>query len=295
MTAPPESTMTCVLDAKASLGECPVWSVTERVLYWIDINAPALHRFDPASGDDRVMPLPATVGCFALRKRGGFVLALRDGVFLASADGRIERKVADAPYDPSGERFNDGRCDRRGRFLMGTMNERRDGPTGALWRLDFDFSLHRVIGDMTLSNGLAFSPDGRTMYHADTVAQTVKAFDYDQDRGTASNGRVFAQWSGATERPDGAAVDSLGNYWIAFYSGGKLMQVSPHGRMLAEHPLPVLCPTMGAFGGPDLSTLYVTTARQKRDAAELARLPQSGGVFAKAVDIAGLAEPMFPG
>jgi sugar lactone lactonase YvrE len=152
-----------------------------------------------------------------------------------------------------------------------------------------------VIGGMTLSNGLAFSPDGRTMYHADTPTQTVMAYDYDEDTGTAGRGRVFAQWTGQTERPDGATVDSVGNYWVSFYSGGKVMQVSPRGRMLAEHPLPALCPTMPAFGGPDLMTLYVTTARQKRDPAELARLPESGGVFAKDAGIAGLPETMFPG
>ena len=132
MSAPPDSTMTCVLDAQASLGECPLWSTAEQVLYWIDINAPALHRFDPRSGTNTTMPMPSSIGSYALRARGGFVLALRDGVYLAAADGRIERKVADAPYDPAHERFNDGRCDPRGRFLVGTMNERRDGPTGAL-------------------------------------------------------------------------------------------------------------------------------------------------------------------
>jgi sugar lactone lactonase YvrE len=128
----------CVLDARASLGESPVWSVSEQVLYWVDINAPALHRFDPASGRDVALPMPESIGCIALRRRGGFVAALRGGVWFAGAGGALVRKVADAPYDPSHHRFNDGRCDRQGRFFAGSMNERRDAATAALYRLDVD-------------------------------------------------------------------------------------------------------------------------------------------------------------
>jgi sugar lactone lactonase YvrE len=289
------STLTCVLDAKASLGECPVWSAPEQALYWIDINAPALHRFDPRTGEDAVMPMPSAIGCFALRASGGFVVALRDGIHLADAGGRIIRKVADAPYDPTHHRFNDGRCDPRGRLLVGTMNERHDAASAALYRLDPDFSLRELFGGVTISNGLGFSPDARTMYHADTPARTVRAFKYDVETGVPSSPRVFAHWSGETDRPDGGAVDSLGNYWITFYNGGKVLQLSPRGRPLAEHPLPAMCPTMCAFGGPDLSTLYVTTARQKREPEELALLPQSGGIFAMKVDVPGMPEPRFAG
>jgi sugar lactone lactonase YvrE len=133
------------------------------------------------------------------------------------------------------------------------------------------------------------------MYHSDTEAQTVRAFDYDLDTGTPSNPRVFARWTGPTERPDGATVDSVGNYWCAFFRGGKVMQVSPHGTVLAEHPLPAMCPSMPCFGGDDLRTLYVTTARNNRPPEELEQLPQSGGIFSKQVDIAGLPEPRFAG
>ena len=158
----------CVLDVQASLGECPLWSAAEQVLYWVDINAPSLNRFDPATGRNTVMPMPESIGCFALRRNGGFVVALRSGFWLADADGTLNRKVADAPYDPTHHRFNDGRCDPQGRFLAGYMNETRDAKTAALVRLDRDFTQTRVLEGMTISNGLAFSPDGRTMYHADT-------------------------------------------------------------------------------------------------------------------------------
>lgn len=292
---PDTSPFTCVLDAHASLGESPVWSVAEQALYWVDINAPALHRFDPATGRDTAMPMPSSIGSFALTERRGFVVALRDGVWRAGRDGKLERRLAAAPYNPAHHRFNDGRCDRQGRFFVGTMNEKRDASTGALYRLDADGALVTVIGDMMISNGLAWSPDGRTMYHADTPTRTVHAYDYDVVTGTPSGKRVFAQWSGETDRPDGGAVDSAGNYWTAFYRGGKVVKLSPRGDALAEFAVPAMCPTMCAFGGADLRTLYVTTARQRRSEAELARLPQSGGIFAMRVDVPGLPEPAFAG
>ena len=296
MTASPSSeSLRCVLDIKASLGECPVWSAQEQVLYWVDINAPSLNRFDPATGQNTVMPMPESIGCFALRRSGGFVVALRGGIWLAQRDGTLMRKVAPAPYDPIHHRFNDGRCDPHGRLLAGTMNEKRDASTAALYRLDADFTLTRILSDMTISNGLAFSPDGRTMYHSDTPLQVITAHDYDGATGTPSNARVLARFTEPGDRPDGAAVDSEGCYWTAQYRGGKLKRIAPNGRVRAEYPVPAMCPTMCAFGGPDLKTLYVTSARQQRDADELARLPLSGGIFSMRVDVAGLPEPSFAG
>ena len=285
----------CVLDIKASLGECPTWSIAEQALYWVDINAPSLNRFDPATGQNTVMPMPESIGCFAVRGSGGFVVALRGGIWLAQRDGTLMRKVAAAPYDPTHHRFNDGRCDPQGRLLVGTMNEKRDGPTAALYRLDADFTLTRILSDMTISNGLGFSPDRRTMYHSDTPLQLITAHDYDGATGTPSNARVFARFTDPGDRPDGAAVDSEGCYWSAQYRGGKIKRMAPDGRLLAEYPVPAMCPTMCAFGGPDLKTLYVTTARQQREADELARLPFSGGLFSMRVDVAGLPEPSFAG
>lgn len=295
MTAAFASPFRCVLDIRASLGECPLWSVAEQALYWVDINAPSLNRFDPASGRNVAMPMPESIGCFAFRRSGGFVVALRDGIWLARADGTLERKVAEAPYDPASHRFNDGRCDARGRFFPGYMNERRDAPSAALMRLDPDFTFTRVLTGMTISNGLAWSPDGRTMYHADTPTRAINAYDYDADAGLPRNRRTFAQWTGETDRPDGGTVDRDGCYWTAFYRGGKVVRVSPDGRVLAEYAIAAMCPTMCAFGGKTLTTLYVTTAREQRPDEELERLPQSGGLFAMEVTTPGLPEPAFAG
>jgi sugar lactone lactonase YvrE len=290
-----EPMFSCVLDARAKLGECPVWSVRERALFWVDINAPSLNRFDPATGRNKVMPMPEAIGSFALRELGGFIVALRGGIWLARADGALDRKVFAPPYDPATHRFNDGRCDHRGRFFVGSMNERRDAPSATLVRVDLDGTMTEALAGMTISNGLAWSPDGRTMYHADTPTHTVRAFDYDPDTGVPSRPRVFAQWQGETDRPDGGTVDSAGNYWTAFYRGGKVLQIAPSGETLAEYAIPAMCPTMCAFGGPDLKTLFVTTARQNRDDDELARLPHSGGLFAMRVDVPGLPETPFAG
>jgi sugar lactone lactonase YvrE len=285
----------CVLDIKAHLGESPVWSARDNALYWVDIAAPSLNRFDPATGRNVVMPMPASIGSFALRRSSGFVVALRDGIWLAAADGSLERRIAAAPYDPAHHRFNDGRCDRAGRFFVGSMNEKRDANSGAFYRVDPDGRMTMLFGDVMISNGLAWSPDGRTMYHADTPHHIIRAFDYDAATGTPSNPRVFVKWQGETDRPDGGAIDSEGNYWSAFFRAGKIVKLSPAGKTLAEFDLPAMCPTMCAFGGPDLRTVYVTTARRERDPEELARLPQSGGIFAMTVDVPGLPEPEFAG
>jgi sugar lactone lactonase YvrE len=285
----------CVLDIKATLGECPVWSAKDKALFWVDIHAPSLNRFDPATGVNIAMPMPESIGSFALRRPSGFVIALRSGIWLARADGSLDRRILAAPYDPAHHRFNDGRCDPAGRFFVGYMNEKRDASSAALMRIDPDGRMTEVFGDIMISNGLAWSPDGRTMYHADTPTRTIRAFDYDVATGTPSRPRVFAQFAGDTDRPDGGAVDRAGNYWTAFYRGGRVVKLSPEGRTLAEYPVPSMCPTMCAFGGPDLKTVYVTSAREERDADELHRLPQSGGIFAMKVDIPGLPEPVFAG
>jgi sugar lactone lactonase YvrE len=289
------SAFACVLDIKASLGESPVWSVEEQALYWVDINAPTLNRFDPATGHNTAWKMPASIGSFALRAQGGFVAALRDGIWFVDRDGTPQRKVVDAPYDPTHHRFNDGRADRAGRFWVGSMNEKRDANSAALYRLDPSLNLVTMLSQLTISNGLAFSPDDRILYHADTPTRTINSYPFDAATGGIGPARTLARFSGDTDRPDGGAVDSEGCYWSAFYRGGKVVRIAADGNMVAEYPVPAMCPTMCAFGGPDLRTLYVTTAAQQRDLDELVRLPASGGIFAMEVAVPGLPEPKFQG
>jgi sugar lactone lactonase YvrE len=278
----------CVLDVRASLGECPVWSTAEQVLYWVDINAPSLNRFDPSTGGNRAMAMPSSIGCFALRRRGGFVVALRDGVWLADTDGTLERKVAAAPFEPAHHRFNDGRCDPQGRFFAGTMNEQRDAPSGALYRIDSDFRVTEVLGNLTISNGLGWSPDGRTMYHADTPTLTINAFAFDAKRHTA-------EWAyGALRRANQPAGRRCGRQrrppLTAFYRGRVVrLRCRRHARVASG---PRNAPTMCL--GIQPADAYVTSARQQRDDAESRAAAAVGGIFARRWT-SRIAEPMFSG
>jgi sugar lactone lactonase YvrE len=278
------------------LGESPLWHPDEGVLYWVDIPGRRLNRWDPARATHRHWDLEAEPGCCAPVMGGGLLLAMRDGLWrFDRADGRRER-LAEPPYDPATERFNDGKADPQGRFWAGTIYDPRDAPKAALYRFE-NGQLERVAGDITTSNGLAWSPDGRTMYWADTQAHEIRAFDFDPHDGSLSRGRVFAAFApkpagpdlaGYGGRPDGAAVDREGAYWIAMYEGQRLLRFAPDGTLLSEIALPVRCPTMPCFGGPDLRTLFVTTAREKRPADELVAQPLAGCVLSLRVDVPGL-------
>jgi sugar lactone lactonase YvrE len=285
----------CVLDAKAQTGESPVWVPEEQALYWTDIPGKTLNRFDPATGANRVWPMPEEVGSFALREGGGLIAALRSGFALIDLErGQIERLI-DPEADRPENRFNDGRCDRQGRFWAGSMNEPRDARSGALYRLDSDHRCQRMADDVMVANGLAFSPDDRVMYWSDSRALTIWAFDLDAASGEIENRRVFARLEPHQGGPDGAAVDAEGGYWSACYRGARVMRFRPDGTIERKIRLPVSRVTMCAFGGPDLRTLYITSARGGLSAADLEREPLAGGIFALQVDVAGLPEPRFKG
>lgn len=284
---------TCLLDSQCGLGESPVWSVAEQKLWFIDINAPALYRLDPATRQLETWPMPSTIGSIAPTADGGLLLARRDGIWRRDPAGKAETLLVPSPLE--GARFNDGRCDRQGRFWVGGMTDTRE-PETALYRLDGDRVIRQgLVGAIAISNGLAWSPDGATMYHADTPTHCVHAYDYDVKTAAISNRRLFLDLRAADERPDGAAVDAAGNYWVALYGAAKVVQFSPAGERLREILLPAKAPTMPCFGGPDLKTLYITTARQRHDADELAKMPLAGGIFSIRVEIPGLPETPFDG
>lgn len=290
-----QTSFECVLDARAQLGEGPAWTVEDGALWWVDILDGLLNRFDPAAGTHRSIRIGEPIGSFAPRTAGGFVAALKSGFWLLDAQGRRERRLADPLVGKPHQRMNDGRCDRQGRFWAGAIDESRKHADAALYRIGPDGRCAASIEGLSISNGLAWSPDGRVMYHADTPTQIVHAYDFDPATGTPSGRRVFHRFEGPGRYPDGAAVDRDGCYWVALYGAGKVVRLAPDGTLLSEHLVPALCPTMPAFGGTDLRTLYVTSARQQRSQEELARYPLSGGLFAMRVDVPGLPEPMFAG
>ncbi|MEN9416694.1 MAG: hypothetical protein RI988_314 [Pseudomonadota bacterium] len=282
--------------SSSQLGESPFWHPDEAALWWCDIPGRQLCRADPQCGAVRRWELPAEPGCAVPLPGGELVLAMRDGLWRFSpATGQRERLAA-PPYDSAHERFNDGRADPQGRLWVGTIFEPRTPARAALYR-HAGGRLVRMAAGITVSNGLAFSPDGRTLYWSDTTSHTVYAFDFDPLEGTLSRQREFARFTPRAPaqpltdyggRPDGAAVDAEGCYWVAMFEGARVLRLSPRGELLAELPLPVRCPTMPCFGGPDLRTLYITTARANRPADELAREPWAGCVLSCRVEVPGL-------
>lgn len=292
------------------LGESPFWHPQEQRLYWVDIPGRRVARVAvdglQAAGAVEHWPLEEEPGCIAPAEGGGLVLALRSGIYRARTwGGQLERLHA-APYDVDKWRFNDGKCDPQGRLWAGSMYEPKDQPLGVLYRCDAT-GLQAQAAGVTTANGLAWSPDGRTLYWADTASHQVRAYDFEADTGALARERVFHQmapkptgwvWGSDTPyggRPDGAAVDAEGAYWSAQYEGQRLLRLSPTGEVLVALRTPVTCPTMPCFGGPDLKTLFITTSRQGRSAAELAQHPHAGCVFALRVDVPGLPVKVWRG
>ena len=299
-----------VTPAPNELGESPFWHPAEARLYWTDIAARLLLRMDVAGRQIESWAMPSEPGGIAPAASGGLVLALRDGIYRARHWGGALELIVAAPYDPTNTRFNDAKADPEGRFWCGTLYEPRDAALAQLWSLDCRGAAPQLqcqAGAARTGNGLAWSPDARTLYWADTPGHTVRAWDWDAAVNTLGAPRVFARWPdkpaawqpGLADpdayrgRPDGAAVDVQGNYWVAMYEGARLCQLSPAGALLAEWPLPVPCPTMPCFGDADLKTLYVTSSRHRRPAAELAAWPDAGCVFARRMDVAGLPVNFF--
>lgn len=297
-----------VTQEPSDLGESPFWHPQERLLYWVDIPGRKILRANPVTGAVQDWDMPLEPGCIAPAASGGLVVALRDGIYRAQQWGVGLRLLHRIDHDVLTTRFNDGKADPLGRFWAGTLYEPRTAALAELLALDCRDgrapSVQRMAGGATVANGLAWSPDQRRVYWADTAQHCVWVWDWDAERNRMSGEREFhrvapkpAQWqsgmSGYSGRPDGAAVDAQGNYYVAMFEGQCLHKIAPDGRLLQEIETPVLCPTMPCFGGDDLKTLYITSARHNRPAHELARFPQSGCVFSARVDVPGLPVNLF--
>jgi sugar lactone lactonase YvrE len=294
------TTAELLVDARNGVGESPVWDAQRQSLFWVDIPGRALWCWNAGTGEARQWATPEMTGCIALLEgaevepHGRWVAAMETGVVILTPleDGSIELEHrAPVQHPRGGMRFNDGRCDRQGRFRAGTMVSDMNlaAAVGSVYSLDGD-GLRSLVQDLIVPNGMAFSPDGRTMYLSDShpSVQTVWAFDYDTDTGTPHDRRVFIDMKPLPGRPDGAAVDEAGAYWICGNDAGLVHRFTPDGRLDRSIAVPVKKPAMCAFGGPGLDTLFVTSIRPGGD---LADQPLAGGVFALRPGTRGLAEP----
>ena len=285
--------VTCIAEVKAVLGEGPVWVARDRALYWVDIVGRKIFRLD---GDRQIRSwdTPMRVGSLAPRVSGGFVAGTDQGFALVDLDSDRFKIIGNPDENLPDNRFNDGKVDRTGRFWAGTMDDKEREAAGTLFRLDPDFHWTAIDTGYRVTNGPAFSPDGRVMYHNDSGRQVTYAFDVDES-GVASNRREFARYGAGEGYPDGMTVDAEGCLWIAFWDGWCLRRLSPDGKRLAELRVPVQRPTSCAFGGEDLKTLFITSARRDLEGTELDRQPFAGGLFATDVGVTGIADVPFAG
>ena len=299
-----------VSSVPCEVGESPFWHPHEQLLYWVDIPARKILRCNVFMGTVESWrmagPHDLEPGCIAPAAGGGLVIALRDGIYRARSWGGALEQLTAADHDTATTRFNDGKCDPLGRFWASTIYEPRDARDAALFCLQGD-GLTRMAEGATVGNGLAWSADRRSLYWSDTTAHLIRAWDWDATGNVLSSPRVFKQFPlkpvgwlpgqpdqpGYGGRPDGAAVDSQGNYWVAMFEGARVLKLSPAGELLAEIATPMMCPTMVCFGGDDLQTLYLTSASHGRPAAELQALPLSGAVLSRRVDVPGLPVNFF--
>ncbi len=285
----------CALPGTDQLGECPIWDERDQSLWWVDIRAPTLRHWVPGTPAAANFVLPQAVGSIALRECGGLIAAAKSGLHALDASSGALTPWVDPEADLPDNRFNDGRCDRLGRFLAGTMAEARRAPTGSLYRFEPDGRCSKLLGDISVPNSLAFSPDGRTLYFADTHRNRIWVFDYELASGSISHQRLFANTEGHVGRPDGSCVDAEGYLWNCEYGGWRVVRYAPDGRIDGAIPLPVANPTCCCFGGAELNTLYITSARQRLTPEQLAQQPLAGSVFAVRPGIKGLPESRFAG
>jgi sugar lactone lactonase YvrE len=279
----------CVVDIRAGVGETPIWDETAGVLYWIDCLAPSVHRFRPSDGTDELVPLPIDsphVGAIALVEGGGFLVLSGSGLWHHAAKG--ERKLLGKPDTDRPQNVpNDGKCDPQGRFWFGTMHNQSAEESGRLYCYDTSRGLQAMDEGFSCSNGMGWSPDGRTMYFIDMMPGRVLAYDFDGKDGTISNRRVFAQVSKEEGIPDGLAVDNDGGVWVAHWNGWCLSRYAPDGNRIAKIELPVERPTCPAFGGGDMRDVYITSAAMDLTPAQLAKGPLAGSLFRLRSDVAG--------
>jgi sugar lactone lactonase YvrE len=281
------------LDTHADLGEGPSWDPEGRRLIWVDITGGIVHRFDPASGEDERFEIGQPVGAAVPTSDGRLALAVSDGFsVLDPASGRSER-IADVERDVVDTMMNDGKCDPAGRFWAGTKDAKGSRPIGSLYRLGVDRLPVTILTGVTVSNGLGWSPDRTTMYYIDSPTHRIEAFDFDLDSGDVARRRTLVELPNDWGLPDGMTIDEEGSLWVAFWSGSAIRRFDPEGRVTLTVELSVSLVTSCAFGGADLSDLYVTSAREGLTESQLSDQPLAGGLFRLRPGVHGLPERPF--
>jgi sugar lactone lactonase YvrE len=284
----------CLVAGANRLGESPIWCDRRARLFWVDSREPAVHWLSPGSGASGRIPAPELIGSIGLVESDDrLVAAMESGFFLVDPDQATFTGIAAPVEIPAGHRFNDGRVDRAGRFWAGTMNDQARTPTGTVFRLDGQGTVSPLFNEVIIPNSLGWSPDSRTMYFADTMRQLIYQLPFDFAEGRPGERRVFADLTGQPGRPDGSAVDSDGCLWNAEYAGGRVVRYRPDGRVDRVVAMPVSNPTCCAFGGPELDTLFVTSAAQRLTPEQRAREPLAGALFAVRPGVTGLPESRF--
>ncbi|WP_373529637.1 SMP-30/gluconolactonase/LRE family protein [Nostoc sp.] len=276
-----------VLEARARLGEGPIWDSNKKLLYWVDIYNRRVHQFNPATGKDRFFDVGDVVGAIAIAGKDRLIMALRHHLaFLDTQTGEVATILEIEAHLPD-NRFNDGKCDPQGRFFFGSMCS-SEKPQASLYRYDTDGSLHIMETGLTISNGLGWSPDQKTFYLTDSPQQKIYVYDFNSVTGNISNRRIFVDLTNESFYPDGLTIDSEGYIWSAMWNGWCVIRFNPKGEEILRIKLPVQVPTSCTFGGEDLQTLYITTASVGLSQAEIDKSFSSGDLFALQTDVTGL-------
>jgi L-arabinonolactonase len=284
-----------IVDCKNEHGEGVFWNPSDGLVWWTDIHGCALWSFDPVTSKNASFPMSERVCCFAPRASGGLIVAYADRVVLFDPVTTGETLVTWFEPDKVETRLNDGRTDRQGRLVVGGMNEVSGKPDSSVICIDTDLDVRTIIDQVSCANSTCFSPDGTTMFFADTPDREIVAYDYDIDSGSVSNRRLHASFADEPGLPDGSCVDAEGGVWNAEWEGHRVVRVAPNGTIDRVIDVPVWKPTCCAFGGPDLDTLFITTSRLMSDEKALTKEPSSGGLFALKPGIRGVIDTPFNG
>ncbi len=285
-----------VLDTKSDLGEGAIWNNQTQKLYWVNITGKILNIYDPSSGENRELRTGQMIGTVVPTESGNVLVALEKGIYQMDISTGTKKQIIDPEETITGNRFNDGKCDPSGRFWAGTMSLSGEQKAGSLYRFDGDSTIHKMVENVSISNGIVWTSDLKRMYYIDTPTQVVMGYDYNNVSGEITNGKVAVNIPSDMGSPDGMTIDDEGNLWICLWGGSAVGCWNPQtGELIRKIEVPAKNVTSCAFGGEDLGTLYITTARQDTNDKELERFPNAGGVFKTHPGVKGVPADFFKG